>query len=79
MMAMDFVSVPCLRARMDENEEELLRLLYTRIGMIMENASITALDLGGPRSRFEEPKRQKLGKAVFAINALFKAANAVQD
>ena len=64
---------------MDENKTELLRLLYTRIGMIMEDASIIALTLGGARSTFEENSVADVAKAAQAISSLQAAAQALQD
>ena len=61
---------------MDENE--LLKAIYTRIGMLMEDSSIIALTLGGPKSAMEEQGRGELDSAVHAIAALHEAAQALQ-
>ncbi|MEO0419075.1 MAG: hypothetical protein AAF249_09435 [Pseudomonadota bacterium] len=68
-----------LRMSMDENETELLRLLYTRIGMTMEDASDIALKLGGPVSAFEPDEVQKLELAVERISALTQAAHRILE
>lgn len=62
---------------MVDTQEELLRLTYTRIGMIMEDASSIALELGGPKSVFDSAKVDELRKSVDAISALMDAAEAL--
>lgn len=62
---------------MDENETELLRLLYTRIGMVMEDASIIAIELGAPSSTFDPDRIAELGKSVSAISVLMDAAQSI--
>ena len=64
---------------MNDNEAELLKLIYTRIGMIMEDASIIALELGGPKSKLEADKRVELSEAVEVIIALWGAADALRE
>ncbi len=64
---------------MDANQAELLRLIYTRIGMELEDAGIIALELGAPRSQFERKKVAELSKAVDAITALTKAAQLIAE
>lgn len=64
---------------MDENEVELLRLIYTRIGMTMEDASVIALELGGPRSEFDPVKTGALRRSVDIIAALIAAAQALSE
>jgi hypothetical protein len=64
---------------MDEIDTELLRLLYTRIGMEMEDASIIALDLGGPRGRFKQEKVPKLRQSVAIISKLADAAQSIAE
>lgn len=64
---------------MDESETELLRLIYTRIGMIMEDASINALELGGPRSTFNAGKIATLERSIRKLSALYQAAKAMRE
>lgn len=64
---------------MDENETELLRLLYTRIGMAMEDASIIAIELGGPNSRFRQKKVVELRRSIAAISKLIDAAQSISE
>jgi hypothetical protein len=59
---------------MEENETELVRLLYTRIGMVIEDATIMAIELGAPGSIFDPDRIAELGKSVSAISALMDAA-----
>ena len=63
---------------MDENETELVRLLYTRIGMVMEDASIIAIELGARGSTFDPGKVAELGRSVSALSALMEAAQSIQ-
>ena len=76
MMAMDFLLDPRLRDAMDENEVELIRLLYTRVGMIMEDASVIALALGGPE-RFDDDAVEALEQASAKISSLLAAARSL--
>jgi len=62
---------------MDENEAELLRQIYTRIGMIMEDVSIVALELGAPATSLEREKIAALSDAVATISSLNAAAGAL--
>jgi len=64
---------------MDDDTAELIALLYTRIGMIMEDASVTALTLGGPRSGFSEEVLVELERAVGTILSLLAAAQALSE
>lgn len=64
---------------MDENEAELLRLIYTRIGIILEDASVTALDLGGPESRFDEEADDRLTATVSSTSNLMDAATTIRE
>lgn len=59
---------------MDESKAELLQLIYTRIGMIMEDASLIALELGAPGSQFAPDRIAVLERSMKAIAALAKAA-----
>jgi succinylglutamate desuccinylase len=63
---------------MDEDSAELVRQLYTRICMEMEDASIIALELGAPQSTFDASDIAKLGEAAQSIADLVKATNSLQ-
>ncbi len=77
MMVVDLPSFPWLRAGMDEDSAELVRQLYTHIGMAMEDASVIALDLGAPGSIFDADKVKKLEEAAELIVQLTKAARSI--
>ena len=62
---------------MDKNETELVRLLYTRIGMVMEDNSVIALELGGQIDGLDPTKIGELERAVRQISALCDAARAM--
>jgi len=64
---------------MDESETELLKLLYTRIGMEMEDASIIAIELGAPSSTFDRDKASKLSRTVEKITALADAVQSIAE
>jgi hypothetical protein len=79
MLVMDLCPNTWLGHPMDASQEELLRLLYTRIGMELEDASIIAIDLGSPRSTFDPSSQLKLRKSVDAISALTAAVEALLE
>lgn len=62
---------------MDEDSKELVRQLYTRDCMIMEDASVIALELGAPQSTFDPGKIQKLEEAADSIVQLTRAARSI--
>lgn len=64
-------------AVLDDHEAELIKMIYTRIGMVMEDASIIALNLGGPASPLDSEQAQKIRRAAKAITALVDAADAL--
>lgn len=59
---------------MDEEQAELVRLIYTCIGMIMEDASVIALGLGSPGTAFDPEKAEELRKSVDAVSTLVATA-----
>jgi len=63
---------------MDDDTAELIALLYTRIGMIMEDASVIALTLGGPRSGFSEEALAELERAFASMSSLLAAASSLR-
>ena len=64
---MDFAAKSRLPADMDENATALIALLGTRIGMIMEDTNVTALNLG----RLERPELEH------AIDMLVRAGSSI--
>jgi len=62
---------------MDEDSAELVRQLYTRIGMVMEDASVIALELGAPQSTFDTGNVSELEEAARSIVHLDNAARSV--
>lgn len=62
---------------MDEDSTEMVRQLYTRVGMLMEDASVIALELGGPRSEFDQDKIRELDAATQSIVQLTKAVRSI--
>lgn len=64
---------------MDEGTAELVRLLYTRIGIIMEGASVVALELGGPGSDFRVQAVADLAKASKSITCLLDVAKMLSE
>lgn len=45
---------------MDEDQAELLKLIFTRFAMMIEDASVVALELGGRSNEFEPVKVDEL-------------------
>ncbi|MEP3050837.1 MAG: hypothetical protein ABJP48_13830 [Erythrobacter sp.] len=64
---------------MDEDRAELVRQLYTRIGMEMEDASVIALELGAPQSTFDPGQIQKLEEVADLMVHLAKAARSIAE
>lgn len=64
---------------MDQAEIELLRLLYTHIGMEMIEAGDHALRLGGPKADFDPEEIAKLEWHIAKGTALLLAAKAIQE
>ena len=64
---------------MDEHEKELARLLYTRVGMVMEDASAIALELGSPKSDFDPVKLERLEADARTIVHLINAAQSIVE
>ena len=74
---MDFGAAPRLRGCMDENTDDLIAQLCTRIGMIMEGASVTALTVGRMLPRDQLAVIDELEGAAKRIDALVAAARAL--
>ena len=79
MMAVDLPVIPWLLVCMDEGKAELARMLYTQVGMAMEDASGIALKLGGSRGTFTASETEKLEQAANTITHLLQAAKALQE
>lgn len=75
---MDFVCEERLRAAMDEDTLELTARLCTRIGMIMEDASVIALTLAAASGADRMEALAQLDAAAGRINDLIRAVQAVQ-
>lgn len=76
---MDFSPTAWLGRGMDEADIELLRLLYTHIGMEMIEAGDSALRLGGPRKGFDGEEISDLERSIAKITALLQAANVIRE
>lgn len=64
---------------MDEDAADLVVQLCTRIGMIMEDASVEALTIRGVPAEEREQALTKLAAAGEQISALFRAAISIQS
>ena len=64
---------------MDQNDAELVRLLCTRIGMIMEDASVIALSLGGPGSEIEPQSVENLTVPLRLASNLVEAVRSLAE
>lgn len=62
---------------MDDDSNELATQLCTRIGMIMEDASVTALTIGGTTGPARSDAIAQLDIAAHGITALLAAVHAL--
>lgn len=76
---MDFARRSPLGARMDEGKAELIALLGTRIGTIMEDASVVALTLGSADENQQATDIDQLVGAAEQIAALTSALQGLRD
>ena len=76
---MDFTHPTSLGAHMDEGRAELIGLLGTRIGMIMEDASVVALTLGSMHPGQQDTAIAQLTTAAEQIRALTSALLALRE
>lgn len=76
---MDLCVRPWLRVPMGERTPLTASEIYTKIGIIMEDASLVALKLGGSRAELEPAKLHELETAVDEINQLMRAAQTGRD
>lgn len=57
---------------MDDSKSAQPQTIYTQIGMIMEDAAPTALQLGGSKAALDPVKVRELEQAVAEINELMR-------
>lgn len=62
---------------MDPDDLELIARLCTKVGTVMENASVIAITTSGPQSDHVRSKLAELANAANTIAALVAAASAV--
>ena len=73
-MAVDLLGKPSLVHGMDEDTAELVSHLCTRIGIIMEDASVVALTLGSSDAEQRADGLQQLERSASQISRLLQAA-----
>lgn len=71
---MDFSRASALGACMDENRDELIALLGTRIGMVMEDVVVVALTVGATTP---DQRDRKIGTIVEAAGRIQRLADAL--
>jgi hypothetical protein len=64
---------------MDEDTADLIRQLYTRVGMALEDAGLVALTLGSPRSTFDPEKVAELDVKIEQAGHMLKAAHSLHE
>ena len=64
---------------MDDIDQELIRLLSTKIGMLMEDHSARALTGGGKSGDEQKEALVELGQASDKIHALVAAVRSVSE
>jgi len=62
---------------MDDDTTELIKCLCTQVGMIMEDASVVALTVGGKDPGNSQAAIEELDRAARQITALISAARAL--
>ncbi len=70
---MDFAGVIGRQAHMNDNNDELVELLCTRIGAIMEDASVIALTIGAVPAMERNARIRQLQRASASIAAITAA------
>lgn len=63
---------------MDDDTAELVTLLWTRIGIIMEDACVIALRVGSKENHAREDSLAQLAIAIETMNQLVRAARALE-
>lgn len=76
---MDFAYTSSLGAHMDEGRAELIGMLGSQIGMIMEDASVVALTLGSMRPGQQQAAIEQLANVAEQIGALTCALQSLRD
>ena len=64
---------------MKDDTHDLTVQLCTKVGMIMEDASVIALTIGGLASEDRQAALEEIGKAAERISALVEAARLMLD
>ena len=64
---------------MEDDTRDLIVQLCTRVGMIMEDASVVALTIGGLASEDRQTALEEIRKAAERISALVEAARLMLD
>lgn len=67
-----------VRVGMDDDIVDLIRALCTRVGMIMEDASVDALMMSAGDPETMNAKIKRLADAALEISAIINAARALQ-
>jgi hypothetical protein len=76
-LGLDFLAWPGRGVSMDEHTDDLIAQLCTRIGVIMEDASVTALTVGGKCLSDRLAVIDELDGAAKRIDALVTAVRAL--
>ena len=76
-LRMDFLAVSRRRVRMDDDNAELIEMLCTRIGAIMEDASVIALTMGGVSAEERIERIRELQRASALIASLTAAVHSL--
>ncbi len=77
-LGLDFLAWPGRGVSMDDHTDDLIAQLCTRIGVIMEDVSVTALTVGGKSPDNRKAAIDELDGAAKRIDALVSAAKALQ-
>ena len=78
-LRLDFAPLSRRGRTMDDDTRELIDLLCTRAGMVMEDASVTALTVAGMDQEEHKIALAELGVAANRINAIVEAATSLLD
>lgn len=78
-MPVDLSATPWLRGVMATHKSLPIRPDYTKIGMIMEDAALIALKLGGTKGELDAAKALELEEAVVKIVALMGATHSIPE
>ncbi len=78
-MPVDLSATPWLRGVMATHNSPPIGPDYTKIGMIMEDAAVTALKLGGTKAGLDAAKVLELEEAVVEILTLMGATHSIPE